>query len=229
MSVAFPPPVVPPPWRMVPGLAQLAAALTPPHLRVRVRRPHLPSRGRLPAHAVHVSGPWGRLVWSGIPIGSIMQEEPVSDQPPAGSLQPQRAIRRFDVFAEVKRLEALAEGKPEDEAKGYGIWLAKVVAGRRFGAVRKVTAVDAPRDRPASDAAGTDLSADRFRSAGGEVQTDETFDQEVIERMGPDFYDRVFSPAIRAALDRGETYEEMRDTIRASWKTRRASERIARR
>ena len=41
---------------------------------------------------------------------------------------PKKAIRRFDVFAEVKRLEALAEGRPEDEAKGYGVWIAKVVA-----------------------------------------------------------------------------------------------------
>src|ERR671916_1887382 len=49
------------------------------------------------------------------------------------ALLPQAPIRRFDVFAEVNRLNALAEGRPEDEAKGYGIWLAKVVAGRRFG------------------------------------------------------------------------------------------------
>ena len=31
---------------------------------------------------------------------------------------PLKPVRRFDVFAEVKRLEALAEGRPEDEAKG---------------------------------------------------------------------------------------------------------------
>src|SRR6187551_436024 len=46
---------------------------------------------------------------------------------------PLKSIRRFDVFAEVNRLKALDEGRPEDEAKGYGIWLAKVVAGRRYG------------------------------------------------------------------------------------------------
>jgi hypothetical protein len=152
----------------------------------------------------------------------------MSDQPVAGSPPPERAIRRFDVFAEVKRLEALAEGKPEAEAKGYGIWLAKVVAGRRFGAAREAKEADRGRTRQ-ENAAAPDPSADRFHHAGGVLQTDETFDRDVIDRMGPEFYDRVFSPAIRAALDRGETYEEMRDTIRASWKTtRRSSKRTAR-
>ena len=130
---------------------------------------------------------------------------------------PKRAIRRFDVFAEVKRLEALAEGRPEDEAKGYGVWLAKVVAGRRFG--RKAgDAADRPRVRQDGDEAAKDWSEGKFRHAGDELQTDETFDREIVERMGVDFYDRVFAPAVRAAIERGQKYEEIRDTIRASWK-----------
>ena len=47
-------------------------------------------------------------------------------------LHPDKAIRRFDVFAEYTRLERLDRDYPEDEAKGYGIWLAKVVAARKF-------------------------------------------------------------------------------------------------
>jgi hypothetical protein len=43
-------------------------------------------------------------------------------------IHPQQAIRRFDVFAEYTRQERQEKGYPEDEAKGYGIWLAKVVA-----------------------------------------------------------------------------------------------------
>jgi hypothetical protein len=46
---------------------------------------------------------------------------------------PNQPIRRFDVFAEYTRQERCEKGFPEDEAKGYGIWLAKVVASRRFG------------------------------------------------------------------------------------------------
>src|SRR5215213_772984 len=48
-------------------------------------------------------------------------------------IRPLQPIRRFDVFAETKRLEALAHGEPDDVAKGYGIRIAKIVASRRFG------------------------------------------------------------------------------------------------
>jgi hypothetical protein len=41
---------------------------------------------------------------------------------------PHQPIRRFDVFAEYTRQERHEKGFPEDQAKGYGIWLAKVVA-----------------------------------------------------------------------------------------------------
>ena len=136
----------------------------------------------------------------------------------SGTPEPRQAVRRFDVFAEVKRLEALAEGRPEDEAKGYGVWIAKVVAGRRFG--RKAGDADGPP--PERERGGPDGGrGDRFRSAGGELQTDETFDREIVERMGRPFYEAVFAPAIRAAVERGERYERFRDKIRAGWKPAR--------
>ncbi len=130
---------------------------------------------------------------------------------------PKRTIRRFDVFAEVKRLEALAEGRPEDEAKGYGIWLAKVVAGRRFGRKGAYDG-DRRRVRQEGDEASGDRGEGTFRHAGDELQTDETFDREIVERMGIDFYDRVFAPEVRGAVERGQKYEEIRDAIRAGWK-----------
>ncbi len=132
------------------------------------------------------------------------------------ALKPRQVVRRFDVFAEVNRLEALAEGKPEDEAKGYSVWLAKVVAGRRFG--RKGDCAERSRIRQEGDTAPADPPGGKFRQAGDEVQTDETFDREIVERMGPDFYDQVFAPAIRAAVERGKKYEQIRDSIRAGWK-----------
>ena len=54
----------------------------------------------------------------------------MTEQSEARPLQP---IRRFDVFAETKRLEALSHGEPDDAAKGYGIRIAKIVASKRFG------------------------------------------------------------------------------------------------
>ena len=131
------------------------------------------------------------------------------------AVKPQRAIRRFDVFAEVNRLEAVHEGRPADEAKGYGIWLAKVVAGRRFGAKHD----DHKPSRIRQEGEPSPERAEgKFKSAGGKLQTDETFDEEIIHRMGDTFYDRVFAPAIAAAIARGEKYEAFRDTIRTAWK-----------
>jgi hypothetical protein len=135
-------------------------------------------------------------------------------------LRPLKAIRRFDVFAEVNRLEALRDGRPEDEAKGHGIWLAKVVAGRRFG--RRAEGGERPRMRQEGEEAPGDRPEGKFKHAGDELQTDETFDREIVERMGGEFYDRVFAPAIRAAVERGERYEQIRDSIRAGWKPARA-------
>ena len=126
---------------------------------------------------------------------------------------PQRAIRRFDVFAEYTRQERLAKGDAEDVAKGYGIWLAKVVAARRFG--KASTSADRPRS--ASQASDTDETP-KFRSVGDEVQTDATFDHDIIDRMGAAFYEDVFVPAIAAARAEGKSYEDIRDEIRREWK-----------
>jgi len=127
-----------------------------------------------------------------------------------------QAVRRFDVFAEVSRLEALADGRAEDEAKGYGIWIAKVVAGRRFG--RKGERAERPRVRQEGEMESDDAQSGKFRHAGDELQTDETFDREIVEWLGRACYDRVFAPAISAAVERGEKYEQIRDSIRADWK-----------
>jgi hypothetical protein len=124
-------------------------------------------------------------------------------------LHPDKPIRRFDVFAEYSRLDRLDKGYRADEAKGYGIWLAKVVASRKAGA------------KPSGKHHGG--PEPKFRSIGDQLQTDETFDHDIIDRMGPAFYANVFSPAIAAAREQGETYEEIRDPIRAEWKPKKAA------
>jgi hypothetical protein len=131
---------------------------------------------------------------------------------------PRQPIRRFDVFAEYTRQERREKGFPEDEAKGYGIWLAKVVASRRFG--HKSSSDGAkPSKKDAHEAEPT------FRSVGDELQTDESFDHDIIDRMGARFYDAVFVPAVTAAREEGKTYETIRDTIRRGWKPARAPSR----
>jgi hypothetical protein len=140
-------------------------------------------------------------------------------------VRPLRPIRRFDVFAETKRLEALAHGEPEDVAKGYGIRIAKIVASKRFGgSAAKKTQHErkdtAERELPSGSRFGGE-DGGKFRALDGEIQSDETFDREIVERMGPEFYEVVFQPAIREALAAGSKYEQIRDTIRKEWKPAR--------
>ncbi len=135
------------------------------------------------------------------------------EQPRAQAARPLMPIRRYDVFAEYNKLKALKEGRPIDEAKGYGIWLAKVVAARRFGGAK-------PRDdrERGEQRKGTEAPPEPFRTIGGELQTDAVFDREVVDRMGADFYRTVFAPAIAGHFDRGERYEEIRDVVRREWR-----------
>ena len=143
----------------------------------------------------------------------------------SAELRPLQPIRRFDVFAETKRLEAVAHGEPEDVAKGYGIRIAKIVASRRFGGGAKKTHYEKEKE-PEREGATEDRyrgeGGGKFRALDGMLQTDETFDREIIDRMGPQFYEVVFAPAIKEALAEGRKYEEIRDTIRNDWKPLRS-------
>lgn len=133
---------------------------------------------------------------------------------PSAPSRPQAPIRRFDVFAEHKRLEALRRGEPADEAAGYGIWLAKVVAGRRFGRARSA---GTPSGAATHQHAPTAAAAQGPRELHGEPQTAATFQHEIVQRMGEAFYREVFAPAIQAAFEAGERYAAIRDRIRRPW------------
>jgi hypothetical protein len=131
--------------------------------------------------------------------------------------KPRSPIRRFDVFADYQRVQFEDRGMPEDRAKGRGIWAAKVVAGRggRGGPAPKPRSDGEEGERGAKEREDED---DEFRSAGGVPQTDATFDHEIIDRMGRDFYDDVFHPAIVEAYRDGKRYQDIRDVIRKDWK-----------
>jgi hypothetical protein len=53
-----------------------------------------------------------------------------------------------------------------------------------------------------------------FRSIGDELQTDATFNYDIIERIGARFYDEVFVPAVAEARAEGNSCQTVRDTIR---------------
>ena len=121
--------------------------------------------------------------------------------------KPKAAIRRFDIFAEYKRQEAIKDGKPADVAKGYGLWVAKIVAARKFG-----------KKKPDGESKDKPEHRGKWRKLEDVPQTDKLFEKQIVDRMGVTFYKRVFSPAIRKAIANGSSYESIRDTLRADWK-----------
>ena len=130
-------------------------------------------------------------------------------------VRPRQPIRRFDVFAEYHRLDRMQQGRPADEAKGYGLWLAKVVAARKFARWKTVQDLDRLY---AEEAKAKQYPPSKWRSLSGKEQTDQLFDKEIIDRMGQDFYDQIFAPAIQQAYKAGKSYRDIRDTIRRAWK-----------
>ena len=134
----------------------------------------------------------------------------------ATQVKPAKRIRRFDVFAEYRKLDAEDDGMPHDQAKGYGLWVAKVVAARKFGRQSKDSSSNAQRNKRR-----------KWHVLSGEPQTDKRFDHEIVDRMGADFYVRVFAPAVREARSDGQTYESMRDRLRRRWKPARSSDASA--
>jgi len=126
------------------------------------------------------------------------------------TIKPANRIRRFDVFAEYRKQDEQEGGMPADQAKGYGLWVAKVVAARKFGRLKD-------RDKP-SEAEVKRRRRRKWRILSGEPQTDCLFDHQIVERMGAAFYKEVFVPAIRHERELGHSYESIRDRIRRRWK-----------
>ncbi len=135
---------------------------------------------------------------------------------------PKRGIRRFDVFAEYRKQEEEEKGVPEDEAKGYGLWVAKVVASRAYG---RGTSRQAGAGGDGKSGVSQPPKQGKWHLLGDEVQTDARFDAEIVRRMGEAFYREVFAPAIAAARRAGKSYEGIRDAIRRDWKPEAARAR----
>lgn len=136
------------------------------------------------------------------------------------TMKPERPIRRFDVFAEYRKQEEEEKGQPEDEAMGYGLWVAKVVSARRFGG-GKAKEHHSKHDHDGKDdgkSSNEHLADGKWHTLGDEAQTDALFEKEVVDRMGRSFYHRVFAPAIADAREKGKSYESIRDAVRKGWK-----------
>jgi hypothetical protein len=132
-------------------------------------------------------------------------------------VKPKRDIRRFDVFAEYRKQDRQEAGDSEAVAKGYGLWVAKVVASRRFGGTRPAGGEPDGKDEDGKDGKGPQRQGE-WHLLDGEPQTGALFDREIVARMGEDFYSQVFVPAIRDARAEGKSYEQIRDVVRRGWK-----------
>ena len=131
-------------------------------------------------------------------------------------LKPKAPIRRFDVFAEYNRLKALKEEHyTATKAKGYGLWVAKVVAAQKFGRLPKPSREDRKKEKTPEE---KEKEKKAWHDLGGVPQTDKLFDKEIVSRMGQDFYKKVFAPAVDQAYTEGKKYVEIRDAIRKEWK-----------
>jgi hypothetical protein len=123
-------------------------------------------------------------------------------------IKPLAPIRRFDVFAEWNRLKAKKEyGFSDDDAKAYGLAVAKVVAARKFYGHRL-------KYKGATKAYVEGKTKEKWWE---KIASAPEFDEKIIRRMGEDFYYRVFSPAIEKAMEEGKDYMDIRDSIRQEW------------
>ncbi|MBI4319354.1 MAG: hypothetical protein HY675_12760 [Chloroflexi bacterium] len=133
---------------------------------------------------------------------------------------PKKPIRRFDVFAEYSRIKYEQRGIEPERAKGYAIWLAKVIAARKL---TKTAEGKAHMDEVLAEGSERMKQGARVLDLAGQPQTADVFDRLIAGRMGEDFYRQVFSPAVRDAIEHHRSYEKIRDAIREPWNERMAA------
>src|SRR5512142_2911567 len=101
------------------------------------------------------------------------------------AVKPRAPIRRFDVFAEYNRLKGIdQDGLSPSRAKGYGIWVAKVVAAGKFGRKLKTPEKEKTKEEKEKE---EEKRKTEWHELSGIPQTDKLFDKEIVGRMGKDF------------------------------------------
>jgi len=88
-------------------------------------------------------------------------------------------IRRFDIFAIFNKVSKENE-MDEKHAKGYGIWMARFIAGRRFGA--KATKPNGKKGSKTAEKKATGVQS--WYTLNGKPQTDKEYDNELLKRFG---------------------------------------------
>ncbi len=115
-------------------------------------------------------------------------------------------IRRFDIFAIFNKVSKEAE-MGSKHAKGYGIWMARMVAGKKFGG----GAVTTGHTSAVATTTGAKKSGVKsWHELSGKPQTDKEYDKELVTRFGePNLI--TIEDFIRNAYKKGMKYEAIRD------------------
>lgn len=124
------------------------------------------------------------------------------------TIKPKAFIRRFDVFAEWNRQKAIKKYRmSEADAKAFGLAVAKVVAARKFYG----------HEIKYKGATKNFLEGKTPIKWWEKLADAKEFDEKIIERMGKDFYYKVFVPSIEKAMEEGKDYMDIRDKLREKW------------
>jgi hypothetical protein len=145
------------------------------------------------------------------PMATMNTKDFLAHLDEAAKFEPEANIRRYDVFAVYNYVKNKNNGISDGQAKGDAIWLATVVAARKF---RKSTFQPRPGAEP-KQAKRAGVYTGKWRELSGIPQTDKLYDKKIVERMGESFYKSVFLPAVKREVDAGHDYTDFRDTLRA--------------
>jgi len=128
-------------------------------------------------------------------------------------IAPKAETRRFDIFAEWNRRKAVMLLRLlEPEARTYGSAVAKIVAARKLHGSTPQKLAEFKR-QTRTPARPEEITIPWWH----ELASPEELEKTIIERMGREFYERIFQPAIARAWHEGKMYEEIRDTLRQRW------------
>jgi len=115
-------------------------------------------------------------------------------------------IRRFDIFA-IFNMTSKENELGKKYAKGYGIWMARMVAGRKFGAV----AAPGHQVGKGKDYSKTKVSGiQAWNMLSGKPQTDKEYEKELVKRFGEANLTKLEN-FVSKAYHKGMTYNAIRD------------------
>ena len=113
-------------------------------------------------------------------------------------------IGKFDIFATYIYAKDLLEGKPEKDAKEHGYVIAVIGAQARMGNFMSKNKVSAANPMAAMKAAA---SAKKKKEISYK-----DFDK-LIQKMGEDFFKKVFYPVIKSLVEEGYTYDQVKVAV----------------